>query len=86
MQKYLVVSYDDDQQQWFWDYVAANTAEDAIAEVCERRPYVIAADAASQAQVQEIAFDLESRTISQIVHQLDFDTAEPDGEKGGVKD
>jgi hypothetical protein len=22
MQKYLVVSYDDDQQQWFWDYVA----------------------------------------------------------------
>jgi len=25
LQKFLVVSYDDDQQQWFWDYVAATT-------------------------------------------------------------
>ena len=47
MQKYLVVSYDDDQQQWFWDCVAAKRAEDAVALVCDRRPYVIAADAAS---------------------------------------
>ena len=33
MKKYLVVSYDDDQQQWFWDYVAAKTAENAVAHV-----------------------------------------------------
>ncbi len=83
MQKFLVVSYDDDQQRWFWDYVAAKTAEDAVAQVCKRRPYVIAADAASLSQVQVIARDLESRTITQIIHQFDYDTATPEEEKGG---
>jgi hypothetical protein len=83
MQKYLVVSYDDDQQQWFWDYVAAKTAADAVAQVCERRPYVIAADAASLSQVQRIAEDLKSRRIARIIHQFDCDTAIPEEEKGG---
>jgi hypothetical protein len=82
MQKFLVVSYDDDQQQWFWDYLAAKTAEDATALVCERRPYVIAADAASLSQVREITSDLESRTTAQIMHQFDYDTATPEEEKG----
>jgi hypothetical protein len=77
MKKYLVVSYDYDQQQWFWDYVAAKTAEDAVAHVCERRPYVIAADAASLSQVQIIARDLKSRPISRIIHQFNCDTAPP---------
>jgi hypothetical protein len=83
MQKYLVVSYDDDQQQWFWDYVAAKAAADAVALVCERRPYVIAADAASLSQVQVIARDLKSRPIARIIHQFDRDTATPEEEKGG---
>ncbi|MBZ5697641.1 MAG: hypothetical protein LAN18_03750 [Acidobacteriia bacterium] len=82
MQKYLVVSYDDDQQQWFWDYVAAKTAEDAVAHVCERRPYVIAADAASLSHVQSIARDLKNRPIARIIHQFNCDTATPE-EKGG---
>jgi hypothetical protein len=43
--KYLVVSYDDDQQQWFYDLVYAKTAEDASAFICKMRDYVIAADA-----------------------------------------
>ena len=83
MKKYLVVSYDDDQQQWFWDYVAAKTAEDAVAHVCERRPYVIAADAASLSQVQNIAKSLKSRPISRIIHQFDWDTTSLEEEKGG---
>jgi len=82
MQKFLVVSYDDDQQQWFWDCVAAKTAEGAVAQICKRRPYVIAADAASLSQVQEIVRDLESRTITQIVCQFEYDTATRE-EKGG---
>lgn len=45
MQKFLVVSYDDDQQQWFWDFVVAPRHADAVAQVCKDRPYVIAADA-----------------------------------------
>jgi hypothetical protein len=77
MQKFLVVSYDDDQQQWFWDYVAAKTAEDAVAQVCERRPYVIAADAASLPQVQGIARNIKSRSIARIIHQFNSDTATP---------
>ena len=85
MQKYLVVSYDDDQQQWFWDYVAAKTAEDAVAHVCERRPYVIAADAASLPQVQSIANGLKSCPIARIIDQFDRGTATPEEEKGGNK-
>ena len=81
MQKYLVVSYNDDQQQWFWDYVVAKTAEDAVAHVCERRPYVIAADAASLSQAQIIARDLKSRSIARITRQFDCDTATPEEEK-----
>lgn len=83
MKKYLVVSYDDDQQQWFWDYVAARTAADAVAHVCEWRPYVIAADAVSLSQVQSIANDLKSRPIARIIHQFECDTATPEEEKGG---
>jgi hypothetical protein len=77
MKKYLVVSYDDDQQQWFWDYVAAKTAEDAVAHICERCPYVIAADAISLSQAQSIAKDLASRPIARIIHQFNCDTATP---------
>jgi hypothetical protein len=85
MKKYLVVSYDDDQQQWFWDYVAAKTEQDAVAHVCERRPYVIAADAVSLSHVQSIAKDLKSRSIARIIHQFDFETATPEEETGGNK-
>ena len=74
-QKFIVVSYDDDQQQWFWDYVAATTGEAAAALVCKRRPYVIAADAASLAQAHVIVRDLESRSTPQITEQLRWDTS-----------
>jgi hypothetical protein len=72
--KFLVVSYDDDQQQWFWDYVAAKTEREAVALVCKRRPYVIAADAASLSQVQTIATDLLNRSLPQITRQFRWDT------------
>jgi hypothetical protein len=74
-QKFLVVSYDDDQQQWFWDYVAATTGEAAAALVCKRRPYVIAADAASLSQAQIIVRDLERRSTTQITEQFSWDTS-----------
>ena len=45
MHKYLVVSYDDDQQQWFYDMVLSDSEENAAHYVCLARPYVIAADA-----------------------------------------
>ena len=85
MKKYLVVSYDDDQQQWFWDYVVAETPKDAVAHVCERRPYVIAADAASLPQLQVIARNLKTRTKARIIHQFNSETATPEEEKGGTE-
>ena len=74
LQKFLVVSYDDDQQQWFWDYVIAKTEQEAVALVCKRRPYVIAADAASLSQIQTIESDLASRSLLRITHQFNWDT------------
>jgi hypothetical protein len=74
-QKFLVVSYDNDQQQWFWDYVAAATGEAAAALVCKRRPYVIAANAASLSQAQVIVRDLERRSTTQITEQFSWDTS-----------
>ena len=75
LQKFLVVSYDDDQQQWFWDYVAATTGEAAAALVCKRRPYVIAADAASLPQTRAILRDLGRRSTTQITEQFSWDTS-----------
>jgi len=74
-QKFIVVSYDDNQQQWFWDYVAATTGEAAVALVCKRRPYVIAADAACLSQTQIIVRDLERRSTTQITEQFRWDTS-----------
>jgi hypothetical protein len=73
-QKFLVVSYDDDQQQWFWDYVVARTEEAAVNSVCKRRPYVIAADAASLSQVQGIVSALIRRSPADIKQQFIWDT------------
>lgn len=75
-QKFLVVSYDDDQQQWFWDYIAAKTEKAAIAYVCKKRPYVIAADAASLSQVRVMVHDLKGRSLSWITNQFNWDTKE----------
>ncbi len=74
-QKFLVVSYDDDQQQWFWDYVAAQTGEAAAALVCKRRPDVIAADAASLPQALVIVRDLKRRSTTQITEHFRWDTS-----------
>lgn len=47
MARYLAVSYDPDEQQWFWDIVEGpeNEAETVQAYVSAARPYVVAVDA-----------------------------------------
>jgi hypothetical protein len=66
VQKFLVVSYDDDQQQWFWDFVAAQTPSMATIQVCADRPYVIAADATPLLQLQNTANHLAHLTVEQV--------------------
>lgn len=66
MQKFVVVSYDNDEQQWFWDYVAARNAESAAAKVCTKRPYVIAAEACTPEELRDLAHTLEKVSLEQI--------------------
>jgi hypothetical protein len=50
--RFLVVSYDSDEHQWFYDTVLAPSAEDASAFIQAVRPYVIAADASQSSDFQ----------------------------------
>jgi hypothetical protein len=65
-QKFLVISYDDDQQQWFYDFVAAASEQAAIDKVCTKRYYVIAADALSPENLNTLAQSLNEETIESI--------------------
>lgn len=65
-QKFLVISYDDDQQQWFYDFVVAKSDEAAVRKVCTQRDYVIAADALSVENLVNLAQSLTEETIGSI--------------------
>jgi hypothetical protein len=60
--KFLVVSYDSDQQEWFYDHVMASSEESAEAFVCENRPYVVDADATDVSQFQDMAHAMNTQT------------------------
>lgn len=64
MQKFMVISYDTDQQQWFYDTVFADSGEDAEAIICGVRPYVVGADATNLEQLHVMAIAVEKRTES----------------------
>jgi len=64
--KFLVISYDDDQQQWFYDVVVAESEQAAVDKVCTDRDYVIAADALSAEQLNNLAQSLSEQTIESI--------------------
>ena len=65
-QKYLVISYDDDQQQWFYDFVVAASEQAAVDKVCTDRDYVIAADALSIETVNNLAQALGKQAVGSI--------------------
>jgi len=62
-QKFLVISYDDDQQQWFYDFVVAESEQAAVDKVCTDRDYLIAADALSPETVNNLAHKLNEQTM-----------------------
>jgi hypothetical protein len=63
LEKFLVISYDDDQQQWFYDFVVGACEQDAVDKVCTDRDYVIAADALSTETISNLAQSLSEQTI-----------------------
>lgn len=65
--KYLVVSYDSDEQQTFWDWVLAVDATTAREFVMKHRPYVDAdVDALWLPELQEMARQLDHATPKEI--------------------
>ena len=67
--RFLVVSYDEDEQQWFYDVVQAKDSDAAEELVCTIWPYVIAADASSLEQLKQMAQQTETTTPEQIAAQ-----------------
>ena len=64
--RFLVVSYDADQQQWFYDTVLAITAEKAAAFICRVRPYVADADAIPATELKQMAHGIATRSVESI--------------------
>ncbi len=54
MAKYLVISYDSDQQQWFYDIVFAEDSDKAIERIQTVRPYVMDADVLSETDLEKL--------------------------------
>ena len=63
--KYLVVSYDPDQQQWFYDFVFAKNADTAKARICGLRPYVVESDATDLKELEALVEILKLCTQTQ---------------------
>jgi hypothetical protein len=76
MNKYLVISYDTDQQQWFYDLVAARTPEAAKGLVLEGRPYVVDADAVTGDHLINLANMLHAKRPEQISQEFNALMAE----------
>lgn len=67
--RFLVVSYNDDQQEWFYDTVEAETDTQAAEFICKVRPYVIAADATLPKEF--------SVNLSMTINGTEWDAREP---------
>ena len=45
--RFLVISYCDGKQQWFYDFVVASCEQAAVEQVCKQRSSIIALDVIS---------------------------------------
>jgi hypothetical protein len=66
MQRFLVISYDPQEQQAFCDVVEAQNPNEARGVVDAIRDYAIAVDALTPAELRALADDAETRTSRQI--------------------
>lgn len=71
MNKYLVISYDPDQQQWFYDVVFADSEDMAKEKLCGIREYAIDADALDMATLARIQRRVEACTAADSESWLD---------------
>ena len=62
VQKFLVASYDSDEQQWFYDVVFAETSDKAGERIVNLRPYVIGVDVTSFSELVAMITRIRNRT------------------------
>jgi len=67
--RFLVISYDADQQKWHYDFVVAQSEQAAVQHVCMERASVIAADALSAEALCNLA------VIAQLKNRPDIESA-----------
>jgi hypothetical protein len=70
VQKFLVVSYDPDDQSWYWDFVVADDEGDAEEKVCQARLYVTGASAASEVQLDKMSQALDETSAARIEYNF----------------
>ncbi len=70
MKSFLVVSYDNDQQQWFWDLVGARNRDQAEKLVRKNRPYVQATDAIEATELTDVAVHLNDSSPAEHLEQF----------------
>jgi hypothetical protein len=61
--RFLVISYDADQQKWHYDFVVARSEQAAVQHVCTERRSVIAADALSAETLSNLAAIAQLRNL-----------------------
>jgi hypothetical protein len=64
--RFIVVSYDSDQQQWFYDTVLASDGQSAEAFITENRSYVTDAGAISEDDFLNMGKNLAARSDKSI--------------------
>ena len=66
MEKYLVISYDDDQQQPYFDHVLAEDRDQAIILMEQARPDALPVDALTACDLRKMMIDLDNASESEI--------------------
>ena len=66
MEKYLVISYDDDQQQPYFDHMLAANRDHAIILMEQARPDALPVDALTVSDLRKMAIDLDNASESEI--------------------
>jgi len=67
MKRYVVVMYDDDQQQAFWDVHDAESEDEATMMSCELRDYAVHVDTLSLDELQGVYDRVEKPSPEQVV-------------------
>ncbi len=87
LQKFLVVSYDTDEQQWFYDIVYSESQEVAMERIKKLRPYVVDADVFDVAAVDRLYTAFQNQTCEESEKWMrEIEAESSDGEEGAAFD